>query len=73
MHDYIEADQEYDLKEMPVIEVLADNKTNILTVKKQLLEEFISEIPLKELVVYNVAKGYSKEKLKDHDPVDDID
>ena len=57
-----------------MIEVVADNKTNIMAVKKQLLRELeTTEIPLKELVVYNVAKKIAKEKLKDSDPIKDID
>ena len=73
MHKYMEEDDEYDLKELPTIEMLVDNKTNVLAVKKQVLEESMIEIPLKELVVYNVAKGQTVEKLKDHDFIRDIE
>ena len=51
MHTYMEEDEEYDLKEMPVIEVDVDSKTSVLDVKKHLLEESMTEIPLKELYV----------------------
>ena len=73
MHKYLEEDNEYDLKELPVVEMLVDNKTNVSAMKKHIIEESMLEIPLKELVVYNVVKGKTTEKLKDSESIKDID
>ena len=73
MHKYLEEDNEYDLKELPVVEMLVDNKTNVSAMKKHIIDESMLEIPLKELVVYNVVKGKTTEKLKDSESIKDID
>ena len=73
MHKYLEEDNEYDLKALPVVEMLVDNKTNVSAMKKHIIEESMLEIPLKELVVYNVVKGKTTEKLKDSESIKDID
>ena len=60
----MEENQEYELKQLPVIEVVEDNKKNILAVKNQLLNESMIEIPLDELIVCNVERGSVNEILK---------
>ena len=73
MHKYMEENQEYKLKQLPVIEVVEDNKKNILAVKNQLLNESMIEIPLDELIVCNVERGSVNEILKNIDLIKGID
>ena len=51
MHKYIEEEEEFELLEMLRIEVVIDPKTKVLDVKKAVVEELDTEIPLKELYV----------------------
>ena len=69
----MEENQEYELKQLPVIEVVEDNKKNILAVKNQLLNESMIEIPLDELIVCNVERGSVNEILKNIDLIKGID
>ena len=69
----MEENQEYKLKQLPVIEVVEDNKKNILAVKNQLLNESMIEIPLDELIVCNVERGSVNEILKNIDLIKGID
>ena len=72
MHNYNEEDDEYILKEMPTLEVKVEPKMNILDVKKQLVEEFMLDIKLSDLVVCNEWEGKTSTTFKDKDLINDI-